>query len=248
MSQRVLAAGDFLFRHRSYLPLTLIPAVVAAIAVSSYHWASDPEDLLWELAAFAVACVGLALRIWTVGVAARGTSGRNTRGQKAASLNTTGPYSLARHPLYLANGIIALGFALSPHAWLVPPFVVAATLVYYAIIARREEAFLRERFGADFAAWAARTPAWLPAWRWRRGYTPPARAFDWRIPVLREFYAVALVLIAPVVIDAVEGWLEGEPLTDVDLVWMVAAALGASLWITLRFVKKRTTWLRAPAD
>jgi hypothetical protein len=66
--------------------------------------------------------------------------------------------------------------------------------------------------------------------------------------MLREFYATALVLIAPVVIDGVEGWLQGERLADVDLIWVISAVLGASLWVGLRLVKKRTTWLRAPAD
>ncbi len=52
---------------------------------------------------------GLALRVIVVGHAPYGTSGRNTREQVADTLNTTGMYSIVRHPLYLANYLIILG-------------------------------------------------------------------------------------------------------------------------------------------
>jgi len=239
-----LALGDFLFRHRSYLPLALVPAVVAGIALSECRWASPATDLLWELGAMSLALAGLALRIWVVGVAAHGTSGRNTRAQKAASLNTTGAYSIVRHPLYLANGLIALALATFVHSWAVPPLTAAAVLVYYTLIARREEAFLRDRFGAAFDAWARRTPAYNPfGWprRWRRA----AHAFDWRKALRQEFYAATLVLVAPAVLDVVEDLFEGAG-AEVDPVWQLTAALGIGLWIVLRTIKKHTGWLRSP--
>jgi len=143
----VLGCGDFFFRWRSYLPLILAPLLAAAVVRSQLAFDSR-DDLVWEIGCVLLALAGVALRAWTVGVAAPGTSGRNTREQKAASLTTTGPYSLVRHPLYLANSIIALGLALFPHAWIAPPLVATLTAVYYACIAEREDQYLRERFGA----------------------------------------------------------------------------------------------------
>ncbi|MGB8874133.1 MAG: hypothetical protein WCC75_12145, partial [Desulfobaccales bacterium] len=45
------------------------------------------------------------------GLPPRGTSGRNTQGQVAETLNTTGIYSLVRNPLYLGNFLIWLGLS-----------------------------------------------------------------------------------------------------------------------------------------
>ena len=234
--------GDFLFRRRSYLPLALLPLIVVAVTWFQHPMRTRLGDLLWEIVCVLVALSGLAIRVVTVGFAAPGTSGRNTREQKARSLNTTGAYSLVRHPLYLANGVIALGLALFPHTWMAPPVVALLTFAYYACIVQREETFLRERFGRAFETWAARVPALVPS---RRTWVPPDRAFDWRVVLSREFYALSLILVLPLGLDLVEDLLEtGE--VDVDALWSVVAIVGLALFVGLRFVKKRTTWLRRP--
>ena len=75
--------GDILFRWRSWLPLLLLPLFVASF--SGGHPTGSPSfEFWWEVACFAVSMVGLVLRVITVGTAPRGTSGRNTREQKAA--------------------------------------------------------------------------------------------------------------------------------------------------------------------
>jgi protein-S-isoprenylcysteine O-methyltransferase Ste14 len=241
MRELVLALGDFFFRRRSYLPLVLVPVLLAAMMGFQHPFQSFDEDLIWEAGAVLVALVGLAGRVWIVGVTPRGTSGRNTRHQKATVLNTTGPYSIVRHPLYVANGIIALGFALFNHTWLAPPVVMAATIAYYACIIRREEAFLRERFGSAFDAWATRTPAMLPrSWH----YVPSERAFDERKALRGEFYAFALVLTMPLVLDMTEDLLTESQVTP-DGIWVVMAVLGMVTFFALRFLKKHSTVLSA---
>lgn len=233
--------GEFFFRWRSYLPLLLLPVVPLVIARFRYPFGSHAADLAWEVACVALALGGVALRAWTVGVAAPGTSGRNTRHQKARSLNTTGSYSLVRHPLYLANSVIVLGLALFPHAWLVPTVAVLAA-GYYACIAHREEQFLRARFGPEFEAWAARVPAMVPAFS---GWVPPARPFDWRAAVRREFYGLTVVLVTPLGLDIVEDYLETGTF-DLDPLWTVTAVVGAVLFLVIRALKKRTLMLDAP--
>jgi protein-S-isoprenylcysteine O-methyltransferase Ste14 len=235
----VLQVGNFFFRWRSYLPLALVPVIIFAIAHSQHHFGSD-ADLIWEIGCTALAAVGLGVRVVTIGQAPRGTSGRNTREQKAATLNTTGAYSVVRHPLYLGNALIAFGFALFPHSWMAPPAVGVAVTVYYALIAKREEQFLRERFGEAYLAWAARVPAIVPV-PWR--YVPSPRPFSWRTVARREFYGLTVVLVAPFIIDVLEdlhetGTIAFEPL------WTITAVVGAAIFLALRVVKKNTDWLR----
>lgn len=217
----------------------LVPVVALAIARFQHPFRSHVTDLTWEVACVLLTLSGFAIRVYTVGVAAPGTSGRNTRRQKAASLNTTGPYSVVRHPLYLANSIIALGLSLFPHAWLTPPLAATLAIGYYACIAQREEQYLRERFGAAFDAWAARVPAIIPA---LSRYVPAGRPFEWRVVLRREFYALALILVMPLILDVAED-LHETGVFDLDPVWTVAAAGGGGLFVVLRFLKKRTTLL-----
>lgn len=185
---------------------------------------------------------GLALRAYTVGVAAPGTSGRNTREQKAASLNTTGPYSVVRHPLYVANFVIAVGLALFTRAWFLPLVVAALTFGYYACIVQREEVFLRERFGAAFDGWSARVPAVVPTFS---SYVPADRAFQWKVAVRREFYALTIILTAPFVLHALGDLVTGATFAPA-VVWTAVALVGAALFVVIRFLKKRTTLLAGP--
>jgi len=240
----MLRVGDFLFRWRSYLPLLLGPVAVVGITRARYLFSSHAADLGWEFASLSLALAGLALRVWTVGVAARGTSGRNTRHQKATSLNTTGPYSMVRHPLYLANGLIIISLALFIHGLIAPLVVTVLTTVYYACIAWREERFLRERFGSAFLEWAVRVPAVVPD---PRRYVQAVRPFQWSVAVRREFYAATLILVAPFFLDMAEDFQDTGRLVF-DPVWTVTAALGVLLFVILRYLKKHTSVLTVAAD
>src|SRR5262245_19709566 len=101
LSDRLSDTGSFLFRWRSYLPLA--PLFAASYAGPRIDPGSAATRVAWDAVCLAVALIGLAVRVVTVGTAARGTSGRNTRAQKADVLNTTGIYSIVRHPLYVGN-------------------------------------------------------------------------------------------------------------------------------------------------
>lgn len=77
-------------------------------------------------------------------------------------LRTSGLYRFVRHPIY--SGIIALA-----SSWAVPsgsPAVAAATValtVWFMAKARWEEQHLRARY-PGYAAYAARTPRFVPFW------------------------------------------------------------------------------------
>lgn len=225
--------GEFFFRWRSYLPLLLLPILYVAISRTQYRFASHAADVIWEFSTLTLAVAGLGLRAWTVGVAAPGTSGRNTRRQKATTLNTTGPYSMVRHPLYVGNWLIALSLGLFPHTWLAPPLVALLAAGYYACVARREETFLREEFGTRFEEWAARVPAFIPRVSL---YAPTQRAFDLRIVVRREFYGLAVILVTPLPIEMAE-YLVAHRALALDPIWATAALVGAATFIVSRTLK-----------
>ena len=86
------------------------------------------------------------------------------KAQRSNTLATTGPYARIRHPQYVAFVLILLGFLLQwPTLLTLAMFPIL--LIMYARLAITEEAEMRKRFGAEFEAYAARTPRFLPSWR-----------------------------------------------------------------------------------
>jgi protein-S-isoprenylcysteine O-methyltransferase Ste14 len=192
LRQELERQGDWLFRWRSYLPLPVIALLLPALWHFRYPEGSYSLHLLWTSFCLLVALSGLAVRAMAVGHAPRGTSGRNTRLQKADSLNTTGLYSVVRHPLYVGNALMWLGVALFPRSlWMLGVTMLAYWLLYERIMLA-EETFLSRKFGAAYDEWAARTPAFIPR---LSGWREPALPFCWRT-VLRREYSGLLGVIA----------------------------------------------------
>jgi len=84
--------------------------------------------------------------------------------QRRNALATSGPYARIRHPQYVAFVLILLGFLLQ---WptLLTLVMFPILLVMYGRLAVTEEAEMRKQFGADFDAYAASTPRFLPSLR-----------------------------------------------------------------------------------
>jgi hypothetical protein len=134
-----------------------------------------------------------------------------------------------------------MGLALFPHTWLLPPAVAALTLVYYMLIAWREEDFLRARFGGQWDEWATRVPRLWPAFG---HFVPAARPWRWREALRREYHGLTLVLVLPFVLDVAED-LHESGVFNLDPIWTVVAAIGLGVYVTVRLLAKRTPLLRS---
>ena len=84
--------------------------------------------------------------------------------QRRQGLAVAGPYARMRHPQYVAFVLILLGFLLQ---WptLLTLVMFPILLVMYARLAHTEEAEMRRQFGAQYEAYAARTPRFVPRLR-----------------------------------------------------------------------------------
>jgi len=229
----------WLFRWRSYLPaVLLIPVGVVAI---DYHFPlGDPayQDV-WEFACLAVSGVGLAIRIMVAGFVPGGTSGRNSKAQAASKLNTTGIYSVCRHPLYLGNFFVGLGWGLFfLNGWLVA-FYIMAFCLYYERIMLTEEGYLREKFGTQFKDWSAITPAFFPSCRlWK----PNALPFSWRTAILREYLTTVGIVLMFFLLELAEH-AAGEHRIFFDPFWSWLSGIALLGFVVLRVLKKRTAAL-----
>ena len=230
------ASGTWLFRRRSFVPLVfLVPLLVE---MRNYHRPMHCQSLqvTWEFCCLAVSLVGLAARIITVGQRPAGTSGRNTDRQIADDLNTTGMYSIVRHPLYLGNFLMWLGIAISCLDWRLLLIFLLGFWLYYERIMLAEEKFLREKFGRQFDEWAAVTPAFIPRLsRWKRSSLP----FSLRTVLRQEYTTFFLLPTAFVALEFVEHWVV-ERQFAVEPHWAALGIVGAIAYCALRAIKKTT--------
>ena len=144
--------GAWLFRQRSWLPVPLALALLAATQ-------ANPHENLIHALGLALAACGEMIRLWAVrhiGVISR------TRSDRTGPLITSGPYHLVRNPIYTAmfGMLLATGLAISHWA-----AIVAAVLVFVVgtrLRIRTEERLLREAFGPEFETYVRNVPAVVP--------------------------------------------------------------------------------------
>jgi protein-S-isoprenylcysteine O-methyltransferase Ste14 len=114
----------------------------------------------------AMVTVGILFAFW-----ARFTLGRNWSGRvtlkEGHELIQTGPYALARHPIYTGLDLALWGTALAEGT--VAALVGAACLAYaFSLRMKLEEQWMVEEFGERYQEYRKRVPGLVP-WLGRRG-------------------------------------------------------------------------------
>jgi len=187
MYQTELArSGKALFFVRgTYIYITI--AISVLIAWCSKDWGpfnSATGDCAWFWLSLGVASAGAIIRVITSGFAALGTSGRAKVAAEATEINTTGPYSLVRNPLYVGRILNFTGLAMLSGSAAYGAIVFLIAVLIYERISVYEEEFLRQKFGPDVhAAWAKDVPALLPR---LHGWIKPKYPFWWKRMLWRE--------------------------------------------------------------
>lgn len=192
------------------MPLIVLPLLMLVLpeAERTEGALGEQGSAMVEWLAVAVAFAGLALRVLTVAFAPEGTSSRDTRALRAPSLNTTGAYSLMRHPLYLGSALMWVGVAMSLRVWWFALLVAMVYWIYVERLALTEEAFLAGQFGEQFRRWAAQTPAFLPR---LSGWRPATGEIQWR-RVLSEHNGLLGLSVALLLMQVMEDELfESQP-------------------------------------
>ncbi len=242
LTDEIVNNGNWLYRWRSYLPLLMFGLLIAGFPGFTYAAGSETLEDVWEIGCLAISLFGLGIRAHAIGHAPRGTSGRNTDKQEADSLNTTGLYSVVRHPLYLGNFLIWFGISLFIRVWWVTTISVLIFWLYYERIMAAEEYFLKEKFGKAFEDWAAKTPTFLPG---RTGWKRPGSPFSMKSVLRREYGGFfAIITIFTALNTAAHFSVEGR--FEFDALWTILFFFGLVVYLTLRTLKKKTSVLNPP--
>ncbi len=233
------SSGNWLFRRRSYLPLLMVGLAIVALRNFKYVYYNGFFDKVLELLCLVIAFMGIGIRVYTVSSVPKGTSGRNTKGQVADTLNTTGIYSILRHPLYLGNFLVWFGLVTSVRSCWFTAIAVLIFWLYYERIMFAEEEFLRRKFGKEYLAWSARTPAFFPKFKnWKRSDRP----FNLLAGIGSEYSTVFMTIALFTVLDMLEDRIvQGH--FSLDGLWTPIFVAGLVWYLIVRFLKKRTTLL-----
>ncbi len=235
LKKEIEKTGNWLFKWRSYIPLLFIGIILTSIKNFKYLDNSHNIDQIWEIFCLTISFLGLGIRIYTVGYTPRGTSGRNTKRQKAEELNMTGFYSLLRHPLYLGNFFIWLGISMFVHNLWITVMIILIFWLYYERIMFAEEAFLSEKFGERYRIWADKTPAFLPSFK---NWEKPCGSFSVKKVLSNENNSFFAIICSFTFLELL-GDLFVEKKFYLDFMWAVIFSIGFVIYSILRILKKR---------
>jgi len=111
----------------------------------------QPEPTLLHVGA-TIAAFGELIRMWASGHV-----------KKNRELATDGPYAYVRHPLYVGNILVLLGFAIASSLWWSFALMIALLFFYYPPTISYEDSKLHKFFGEPWEQWSKDTKALIPS-------------------------------------------------------------------------------------
>lgn len=235
--------GNFLFKHRSYLPVIII---LVGLAVFIFGKIQSPESagFMQSYSAFiflGIGLFGLIIRAVAVGYSGDNTSGRNTsHGQIADSINTTGFYALCRHPLYVGNFFMWLGIAcFTENFWFIIAFIFFYW-IYYERIMYAEESYLISKYKDSYLKYAARTPAFVPSLKL---WVKPQNTFSWKKIIRQEKSGLLYLFLVILIFEIIGNLVKDQPILENNKFWFAAFLMVLLWYISVKVVQKTTSYL-----
>lgn len=224
------------FKYRGQIPVLFFIVAFGLMHIfpERENWTNDSRFIL----ALGLVVLGHLIRAIAVGNRAPHTSGRNRDEQVAEALNSTGIYSMVRHPLYLGNITTYIGWAVFTGInWLVPVFLILF-VAYYRLIIYAEEQFLTRKFGQAYLAWKKQTPLLLPAF-WK--YKPNGQSFSLKIVLENEYSGWAASMTTLWVLLAFQLYVMNRLFSGQNAIILVCMALFIVVFgLGMRYLKKKT--------
>ncbi|MBH83152.1 MAG: lipid A phosphate methyltransferase [Flavobacteriales bacterium] len=229
--------GNFLFKYRGQFPIVLFILAIPFIYFTDFICLELENN--FTLASIVLSSIGFVIRAYTIGTTPRGTSGRNTKEQVAEVLNSTGIYSVVRHPLYLGNYFMWIGIVFFTFNWY---FIIIVSLLYYLYYERimfAEERFLERKFGQDYLDWASNLPAFVPNLsQFKKSHI----SFSIISVMRREYSGVLATVIGFLFVEFIRNFFQQKDILISKTGWYILA-ITVALSFTLRTFKRRTSIL-----
>jgi len=187
-----IAIGNFFFRYRNAL-FPMIFVFGSLLFQPRLMFGSLVADRILSVIGVALALLGQAVRLITIGFEYIHRGGKDGK-VYAGRLVRGGVYGITRNPMYVGNGLIAIGMTIyfgSPLGYviLIPFFL----FVYQSIIAA-EEAYLQNKFTAEYDDYALAVNRIVPALGSARQSFAGMR-FNWRRSIKKDLGTIASLTI-----------------------------------------------------
>lgn len=143
-------------------PILFVACIALAIFLNRLAPLAWPglDDLLARIIGLSIGTTGVLLFVWALLTFHREKT-TVLPDQPATHLITSGPFRFVRNPIYLGEVFLLLGISeFTKNIWFVIFAAVFAGLVTWLAILP-EERHLEARFGADYAAYKAKTRRWI---------------------------------------------------------------------------------------
>jgi protein-S-isoprenylcysteine O-methyltransferase Ste14 len=121
-------------------------------------------------------------------------------GRKDKVLQTEGPYSVTRNPLYFGSFFLAISGALFLKSLFLLLLVVAVAVFYAVAVVKSEEQILEKLFGEQYRAYLLSTPRFFP--RFSLYHAPKSVQVDIGA-MRREAYRLAGAALLPIVAEVI---------------------------------------------
>ena len=103
-----------------------------------------------------------------------------------------------------------------------------------------EEQFLRKKFGDVYLDWSSKTGAFIPT---LRKWIKPDLKFSWKKVIKQEKNGLFAVFLVFFIFESIGKYID-EKAFITDKNWLIyATILSGIIYVILRYIKKRTTWL-----
>ena len=233
---RNIAVGNYFFRHRNAVFPTLF--ALMALFARPRVIGTPALDTVLAGAGVVVALTGQAIRLLTIGYEYIERGGKEGK-VYASHLVHGGVYALTRNPMYLGNGLIAIGMTMVAGAPAVYGVVLPFFLLVYQALIAAEEAYLRQRFGAEYERYCAQVNRLWPDIRRARSVLG-GLSYDWRVAVRKELSTLAGLLVGLIWLPVLRiCWFLGWSGVAGHLIWAVGWTIAVlALYGWMVYLKK----------
>jgi len=192
---------SLMFKYRGILGIIVFVPVILGVMLSSPRVQEDTVlDFVMDTCGWICFLLYAVVRIWATIYIGR---------RKDKELQTQGPYSVCRNPLYLGSFCFALSPAFFFESFSLLAAAFALGLIYLLLVIPAEEKVLGTLFGEEFYNYCQQTPRIIPSFKhYRSSSAIEVRVRGISLEVKRLLLACILPLSAEIImcLRSAEWW------------------------------------------